>query len=141
MLCHIRQSRKQPIVQLDRRLPVYALRLVKKIDSHETITYSSEGYAVLAQVGDKWFCHRCPNWEICLHRALLYKCWRAVEHLRNEIQAVGDTTTHIYKPQPSRRNLYMCRPREERMLFRCETCEQAPRQTLVCDGIQLGSAS
>ena len=33
----------------------------------------------------------------------------------------------------------LCRPREERMLFRCEICEQAPRQTLVCDGIQLGS--
>ena len=33
------------------------------------------------------------------------------------------------------------RPREEKMLFRCEICEQAPRQTLVCDGIQLGSAA
>ena len=32
MLGHIRQSRKRPIVQLDRRLPVYALRLVKKVD-------------------------------------------------------------------------------------------------------------
>ena len=35
----------------------------------------------------------------------------------------------------------LCRPRDERMLFRCETCEQAPRQTLVCDGIQLGSSA
>ena len=35
----------------------------------------------------------------------------------------------------------LCKPREERMLFRCEICEQAPRQTLVCDGIQLGSAA
>ena len=107
MLGHINQSRKQPIIQLGHCFPVYAMRLVKKNDSHDTITYSSKGYALLAQVGEKWFCHRSPNWELCLHHALLSKCWRGVDHLRNEIQAVGDMTTHIYKPQPSRRNLYM----------------------------------
>ena len=83
------------------------MTLVKKADSHDTITYTSEDYTLLAQVGDKWFCHHCPNWEICLHHALLFRCWKGIDHLRNGIQAVGDMKTHIYKPQPSRQNMYM----------------------------------
>ena len=102
MLGHINQTRKRPIIQLDCQLPVYAMRLVKKIDSHDNISYSSKGYALLAQVGEKWFCHCCPNWEVCLHCALLYKCWRGIDHLRDQIQVDGNTTMHIYKPQPSR---------------------------------------
>ena len=94
--------RKRPIVLLDRQLRVYAMRLVKKVDSHDTISYSSKGYALLAKVGEKWFCHHCPNWELCLHHVLLYKCWEGIDHLSNQLQVDGDTTMHIYKPQPSR---------------------------------------
>ena len=35
----------------------------------------------------------------------------------------------------------LCKPRIEENLFRCEKCEQAPRQTIVYDGIKMGSAT
>ena len=110
MLGHMHQIRKQPIVLLDCQLGVYAMRLVKKVDAHDTISYSSKGYALLAKIGEKWFCHRCPNWENCLHILLLYKCWQGIVHLSDQLQVDGNMTTHIYKPQPSRRKLYINLP-------------------------------
>ena len=81
MLGHMHQIRKRPIILLDRQLRVYTMRLVKKVDSPYTISYSSKGYALLAKVGEKWFCHHCPNWKLCLHHGLLYKCWEGIDHV------------------------------------------------------------